>query len=203
MATTTANSGVCPWCLGREIYETYHHTEWGTPVDDDLVFFEFLVLESFQAGLSWITILNKRENFRKAFAGFDPAKVAKFTDADRARLMADAGIVRNRLKIDATINNAQRFLELQKEFGRFSTYFWQFTGHKPILNAPKILGDVPAVTDLALAISKDMKKRGFKFLGPTVMYAHMQATGMVNDHITSCPRRAELIELTKGKTYGQ
>lgn len=194
--------GTCGWCLGSDIYEHYHHTEWGTPVDDDQQFFEFLCLEAFQAGLSWITVLKKRENFRKAFAGFDPVRVSKFTDADRARLLGDAGIIRNRLKIDATIHNAKLFLEVQAEFGRFSTYLWQFMGHEPQLNAPKTLRDVPSVTDLASQISKDMKKRGFKFLGPTVMYAHMQASGMVNDHILTCPRRADLIELTKGKKYG-
>ena len=193
---------VCPWCVGHDIYEQYHHQEWGVPVDDDQRFFEFLSLEAFQAGLSWLTILKKRENFRKAFAQFDPVKVAKFTDADKQRLLADAGIVRNRLKIDATINNAQRFLEVQKEFGRFSTYLWQFMGHKPQNNAPKTMADIPAVTDLALVISKDLKKRGFKFLGPTVMYAHMQASGMVNDHLTTCPRYAEIIEQTKGQKYG-
>ncbi|MBA44778.1 MAG: DNA-3-methyladenine glycosylase I [Magnetococcales bacterium] len=193
---------VCPWCVGHDIYEQYHHQEWGVPVDDDQRFFEFLSLEAFQAGLSWLTILKKRENFRKAFAQFDPVKVAQFTDADKQRLLADAGIVRNRLKIDATINNAQRFLEVQKEFGRFSTYLWQFMDHKPLNNAPKTMADVPAVTDLALAISKDLKKRGFKFLGPTVMYAHMQASGMVNDHLTTCPRYTEIIEQTKGQKYG-
>ncbi len=193
---------VCPWCVGHDIYEQYHHHEWGVPIDDDQRFFEFLSLEAFQAGLSWLTILKKRENFRETFAQFDPVKVAKFTDADKQRLLADAGIVRNRLKIDATINNAQRFLEVQKEFGRFSTYLWQFMSHKPQNNAPKTMADIPAVTDLALVISKDLKKRGFKFLGPTVMYAHMQASGMVNDHLTTCPRHAEIIEQTKGQKYG-
>lgn len=196
-------TGKCTWCLGTDIYEQYHDTEWGVPVDDDQRFFEFLCLEAFQAGLSWLTILKKRENFRKAFAHFDPIKVAQFTDADKKRLMDDAGIVRNRLKIEATINNAQRFLEVQQEFGRFSTYIWQFMDYKPQNNAVKSMADVPAVTDLASKISKDLKKRGFKFLGPTVMYAHMQASGMVNDHIKTCPRYAEIIEQTKGQEYGR
>ena len=194
--------GTCGWCLGSDIYEHYHHTEWGTPVDDDRLFFEFLSLEAFQAGLSWLTILKKRENFRKAFANFDATKVAQFSTADTHRLLADTGIIRNRLKIAATINNAQRFLETQAEFGRFSTYLWQFMGHTPHLNSPKTLADVPATTPLAATISKDMKKRGFKFLGPTVMYAHMQASGMVNDHLITCPRRAEIIKHAHGKKYG-
>lgn len=192
----------CSWCLGTDIYEQYHDTEWGVPVDDDQRFFEFLCLEAFQAGLSWLTVLKKRENFHKAFADFDPVKVAQFTDADKQRLLNDAGIIRNRLKIDATINNAQHFLNVQKEFGRFSTYLWQFMGHKPLNNKPKTMAEVPAVTDLALAISKDLKKRGFKFLGPTVMYAHMQASGMVNDHLVTCPRYTEIINMTKGQRYG-
>ena len=195
-------SDKCGWCTGSDIYENYHDHEWGTPVDDDQQFFEFLCLEAFQAGLSWITILKKRENFRKAFANFDPIRVSKFTDDDKQRLLNDAGIIRNRLKIEATINNAHRILEVQKEFGRFSTYLWQFMHHKRLNNTPDTLKDVPPVTDLALRISKDLKKRGFKFLGPTVMYAHMQASGMVNDHLTTCPRYAELLTLTQGKTYG-
>ena len=192
----------CSWCVGHDIYEQYHDNEWGVPVNDDQRFFEFLCLEAFQAGLSWLTILKKRENFRRAFAQFDPVKVAQFTDADKQRLLHDAGIVRNRLKIDATISNAARFLEVQKEFGRFSTYLWQFMGYKPLNNTPKTMAEVPAVTDLALTLSKDLKKRGFKFLGPTVMYAHMQASGMVNDHLMTCPRSTEIMNMTKGQRYG-
>lgn len=195
-------NGICPWCLGDATYRHYHHTEWGVPVDDDRLFFEFLSLEAFQAGLSWLTVLKKRENFRQAFAHFEATKIAQFGEAETTRLLNDAGIIRNRLKIAATINNAQRFLEIQAEFGRFSTYLWQFMGHVPQINRPKTLADVPARTPLATTISKDMKKRGFKFLGPTVMYAHMQASGMVNDHLIGCPRWAELVDLTHGKKYG-
>ena len=167
----------------------YHDTEWGVPVHDDRVQFEFLCLEGAQAGLSWQTILRKRENFRRALDNFDPAKIAAYTDADRARLLADAGIVRNRLKIDAMINNAQRFLEVQKEFGSFDRYVWQFTGYKT-LRRPGIhtMENLPAKTPESEAMSRDLKKRGFKFVGPTICYAHMQAVGMVNDHISSCFR---------------
>ena len=165
----------------------YHDEEWGVPLHDDRLLFEFLVLEGAQAGLSWQTILRKRENFRKAFDGFDPVKIAAYGEADRQRLLADAGIIRNRLKIDATINNAQRFLEVQKEFGSFDRYIWQFTGYKT-LRSPGVLtmDNLPAQTAESEAMSKDLKRRGFRFVGPTICYAHMQATGMVNDHVTEC-----------------
>jgi len=183
----------CSWAPEEnEIYRVYHDEEWGVPVYDDQTIFEFLVLESAQAGLSWITILRKRENYRKAFVGFDPKKIAKFTAKDVKRLLNDAGIVRNRLKIESTINNAKRFLEVQKEFGNFSKYIWGFVGGKPQKNKWKTLKQVPAKTAVAEVLSKDLKKRGFKFLGPTVIYAHMQATGMVNDHTVDCFRYREV-----------
>ncbi len=170
----------------------YHDYEWGVPVTDDRKQFEFLVLESAQAGLSWSTILNKRENYRKAFAGFDPVKVAKFGILHVKKLMNNAGIIRNRLKIEASVNNAQKFLEVQKEFGSFSNYIWDFTGGKPQTNCWKTLKNLPPKTELSDALSKDLKKRGFKFLGSTVLYSHMQAVGLVNDHLTTCFRYKEL-----------
>ncbi len=178
----------CTWPNDNPLMIEYHDREWGVPVHDDRKLFEFLVLESAQAGLSWQTILNKRENFRKAFAQFDPVKIARFTQKDAMRLLGDAGIIRNRLKITATINNARQFLEIQKEFGSFSVYMWRFVKGKPINKKRKTLKDVPAITQEAEEFSKDLKKRGFKFLGPTVCYAHMQAVGMVNDHTTDCFR---------------
>lgn len=167
----------------------YHDEEWGIPVHDDCLLFEFLALEGAQAGLSWQTILRKRENYREAFDGFDPAKIAAYGEADRRRLLANAGIVRNRLKIDATINNAQRLLEVQKEFGSFDRYIWQFTGNQTI-RRPGVLtmDNLPAKTAESEAMSKDLKRRGFRFVGPTICYAFMQAVGMVNDHITDCFR---------------
>ena len=182
----------CAWCGTDPLYVAYHDTEWGNPVHNDQKHFEFLVLETFQAGLSWITILRKRENFRKAFAAFDPTKVAQFTDADVERLMADAGIVRNRAKIVAAIGNAKAFLNIQSEKGSFDSYIWGFVDHKPLQNNVKTMADIPSTTALATLISKDLKKRGFAFVGPTVVYANMQAIGMVNDHITTCFRHAEL-----------
>lgn len=179
----------CGWVPDNdELYQAYHDEEWGVPVYDDRTIFEFLVLESAQAGLSWITILRKRENYRKAFAGFDPKKIAKFTAKDVERLLNNPGIIRNRLKVESTISNARCFLEVQKEFGTFSKYIWGFVGGKPKKNKWKSMKDLPAKTAEAEALSKDLKKRGFKFLGPTVVYAHMQATGMVNDHATDCFR---------------
>ena len=167
----------------------YHDEEWGVPVHDDRLLFEFLALEGAQAGLSWQTILRKRENYREAFDGFDPAKIAAYGETDRRRLLANAGIVRNRLKIDATINNAQRLLEVQKEFGSFDRYIWQLTGNQTI-RRPGVLAldQLPAKTTESEAMSKDLKKRGFRFVGPTICYAFMQAVGMVNDHITDCFR---------------
>lgn len=176
----------CGWCGTDALYQKYHDEEWGKPVYEDDKIFEFLILESFQAGLSWITILRKRENFRKAFNDFDYQKIAQYSEDKVEALMQDAGIIRNRLKILATINNAQKFMEVQKEFGNFSTYIWGFVGGNPIVNAPKTLKEVPAITEISDALAKDLKKRGFKFMGSTVVYAHMQATGMVNDHIEDC-----------------
>ena len=176
----------CGWCEKDDIYRNYHDEEWGKPVDDDETMFEFLVLESFQAGLSWYTILKKRENFAEAFDQFDYKKIANYSEDKVEELMNNAGIIRNRLKILATINNAQRFQEVQKEFGTFSKYIWNFVDGEPIVNHPKTLSEVPATTQISDALSKDLKKRGFKFLGSTVMYAHMQATGLVNDHLVSC-----------------
>lgn len=185
----------CPWCEKDDLYRNYHDLEWGKPVFDDSLLFEFLVLESFQTGLSWYTILKKREHFRKAFDEFDYSLIAKYKDPKVEELMGDAGIIRNRLKILATVNNAQRFMEVQKEYGSFSKYLWGFVGGKPIINAPVTLKDVPATTPLSDEIAKDLKKKGFKFLGSTVVYAHMQATGMVCDHLVSCPIKGRHHEL--------
>jgi DNA-3-methyladenine glycosylase I len=182
----------CAWCLGDDLYETYHDKEWGVPVYDDDTLFEFLILETFQAGLSWITILRKRENFRKAFDNFDYKKTANYNQNKIDALLQDAGIIRNKLKVKATKSNAQSFMKIQEEFGSFSKYIWGFVDGKPINNAFKSLSAVPANTPLSDAISKDLKKRGFKFVGSTVIYAHMQATGMVNDHETSCFRYNEV-----------
>lgn len=176
----------CGWCEKDDLYRAYHDQEWGRPVYDDKTIFEFLILESFQAGLSWYTILSKRENFRKAFDHFDYKKMALYSDHKIEELMNDSGIIRNRLKILAAVTNAQKFMEVQKEFGSFSQYIWNFVDGKPIDHQPKTLSDVPATTEISDRISKDLKKRGFKFMGSTVVYAHMQATGMVNDHIESC-----------------
>ncbi len=181
------NATRCSWCGTDPLYVKYHDEEWGKPVYDERTLFEFLVLEGAQAGLSWVTILRRREGYRKAFADFDPAKVALFTKSDVERLMQDTGIIRNRLKIQSTIRNAQIFLELQKEFGSFSNYMWGFLpDKKPILNNWKSLKEVPARTELSDKIAKDLKKRGVKFFGTTICYAHMQATGMVNDHLVDC-----------------
>lgn len=182
----------CAWCLGDPLYEAYHDTEWGVPVKDDATLFEFLILETFQAGLSWITILRKRENFRKAFDNFDYKKISNYNQKKIDSLIEDAGIVRNKLKINATIGNAKAFMEVQKEFGSFSNYIWGFTNAKPIKNKVKNYKEVAPTTALSDALSKDLKKRGFKFVGSTVMYAHMQATGMVNDHEVSCFRYHEV-----------
>lgn len=178
----------CGWCGNDPLYIEYHDTEWGVPVYNDDKLFEFLILETFQAGLSWITILKKRENFRKAFDDFDYNKIAKYDEAKFEELINNSGIIRNKLKIKATISNAIAFKEVQKEFHSFSNYIWNFTKGKPIKNKWKILSEVPATTELSDLISKDLKKRGFKFVGSTVIYAHLQATGMVNDHITECFR---------------
>ena len=181
----------CDWSVGDTLYEQYHDEEWGVPCRDDHKLFEFVVLEGAQAGLSWITILKKRENYHRAFAEFDPQKVARFNQRSVERLMNDSGIVRNRLKIESTISNAKCFLAVQEEFGSFANYFWGFVDNQPIVNHWKTMKEVPASTPLSDQISKDMKKRGFKFFGTTICYAHMQATGMVNDHLTSCFRHQE------------
>ncbi len=170
----------------------YHDREWGVPLHDDRAIFEFLALEGMQAGLSWKTVLDKREAFRKAFRGFDPAAVARFTERDVERLLADPGIIRNRLKVRAAIENARRFLEVQAEFGSFDRYIWGFVGGAPVQNRLRRLSDMPARTPLSDRISKDLKARGFKFVGSTIVYAHMQATGMVNDHLVTCFRYREL-----------
>ncbi|WP_425657418.1 DNA-3-methyladenine glycosylase I [Tenacibaculum ascidiaceicola] len=182
----------CFWVSDDPLYIEYHDNEWGVPVYDDDKLFEFLILETFQAGLSWITILKKRENFRKAFDNFDYKKIAKYSEGKYEELLQDAGIIRNKLKIKATITNAQLFMKVQEEFGSFSKYIWDFTNGKPIINKFEKREEVPATTELSDAISKDLKKRGFKFVGSTVIYAHMQATGMVNDHTTDCFRYHEV-----------
>ena len=176
----------CAWCLSSDLYKSYHDEEWGVPVYDDPTLFEFLILETFQAGLSWITILNKRENFRKAFDQFDYKKIATYNDDKILELLQDAGIIRNKLKVYSAITNAQNFIKIQEEFGSFSKYVWTFTDGKPIQNNRESLTDVPAATPLSDVISKALKKRGFKFVGSTVIYAYMQATGMVNDHVANC-----------------
>lgn len=176
----------CGWCEKDDLYRNYHDNEWGKPVYDDETLFEFLVLESVQAGLNWYTILNKRHNFCEAFDNFDYKKIANYDDAKVEQLMSNTGIIRNKLKILATINNAKCFMEVQKEFGTFSKYIWSFVGGKPIVNSPVTLKDVPATSTVSDALAKDLKKRGFKFMGSTVVYAHMQATGMVNDHLIDC-----------------
>lgn len=182
----------CGWCLGNDLYEAYHDLEWGVPVKDDATLFEFLVLETFQAGLSWLTILRKRENFRKAFDQFDYIKIATY-DANRVHLLLqDPGIIRNKLKVNATVTNAHAFLKVQEEYGSFSDYIWGFVDGTPIRNRIENHKLAPASTPLSDTISKDLKKRGFKFVGSTVVYAHMQATGMVNDHEVNCFRYDEV-----------
>jgi DNA-3-methyladenine glycosylase I len=179
----------CAWCKGDPLYERYHDEEWGKPVYDDETLFEFLLLETFQAGLSWITILRKRESFAEAFDNFDYKAIANYGEDKIEELLQNPGIIRNRLKALAAVSNAQAFMKVQEEFGSFSKYFWGFTDGKPVDNKFTSLSHVPATTPLSDAISKDMKKRGFKFVGSTVIYAHMQATGMVNDHILECDFR--------------
>lgn len=186
----------CKWCVsGNDRYIEYHDKEWGVPVHDDKKHFEFLILESAQAGLSWATILNKREGYRKAFANFEVKKVARFTDKRIDKLLLDPAIVRNRLKVKAAVSNAKLFLTIQDEFGSFDDYVWPFVGDKPIVNRWKSMSDVPATTKESDALSKDMKRRGFKFFGSTICYAHMQAVGMVNDHTVDCFRYREIKRL--------
>lgn len=182
----------CSWAGDDPLYVRYHDEEWGVPVRDDQRLFEFLVLETFQAGLSWMTILKKRENFRRAFTNFEPSRVAQFKAPDRKRLLDDVGIIRNRQKIDASINNAKCFEAIQKQEGSFTEYIWGFINGEPVLNEWVDENQVPASTPLAETLSQDLKSRGFKFVGPTIVYAHMQATGMVNDHIINCFRYTEI-----------
>ena len=178
----------CKWCLGHDINVKYHDEEWGVPVHDDRELFEMLILEGAQAGLSWLTVLKKRENYRKAFDNFNVKKVARYTEAKKAKLLLNPGIIRNKLKVNATVVNAQLFLKVVEEFGSFDKYIWQFVGGKPIVNKFKTMSQVPASTAESDAMAKDLKKRGFKFCGSTICYAFMQATGMVNDHTTDCWR---------------
>jgi len=183
----------CGWSLGDPLMIKYHDKEWGVPVHSDRKLFEFLVLEGFQAGLSWRTILHKRENFRKAFDNFDFNKVAKYNKRKINSLLKDAGIIRNKLKIEAAVANAKAFINIRKEFGTFDKYIWSFVNYKPIINKFKSVNELPVQTELSDLISKDLKKRGFKFVGSTIIYAHMQATGMVNDHTMDCFRYKELL----------
>ena len=189
---TTADPGRCPWCGDDPLYVAYHDNEWGVPCHDERKLFEFLLLEGAQAGLSWLTILRKRENYRRAFAAFDVEAIARYGERDLARLLNDAGIVRNRLKIAAAIDNARATLRLYEQGGTLDSLLWQFVDGRPRINRWRALDEVPAITPEATAITKELKQRGFRFVGPTVMYAHMQATGMVNDHLLSCPRHAAL-----------
>lgn len=185
----------CPWLdQSKPDYVAYHDTEWGVPVLDDNTLFEYLTLEAAQAGLSWYTVLKKREHYRQAFAGFDPVQVTAFTEQDAARLLQNPGLIRNRLKMAAAINNAARFLEVQQEFGSFARYQWQFVNYQPLLNQRQTLADYPARTAESDAFSADLKRRGFKFVGSTIIYAHMQACGMVNDHSIDCFRYPQLIQ---------
>ncbi|MFC1490572.1 DNA-3-methyladenine glycosylase I [Candidatus Latescibacterota bacterium] len=182
----------CSWACESQLYMDYHDTEWGVPVHDDRLMFEFLILEGAQAGLSWITVLKKRENYRTAFDNFDAEKIARYGDEKVAELLGNEGIIRNRLKIASVIRNAKAFLEVQREFGSFDSYIWGFTGGKTIQNSWRDWHDIPAETKESIAMSKDLKKRGFNFVGPTICYAHMQAVGMVNDHVVECFRYSEL-----------
>lgn len=183
----------CSWCEGSEIYLDYHDNEWGVPVYDDHKQFEFLVLESAQAGLSWLTILKRRDNYRKAYDNFDPVKVANYGDRKIKELLNNEGIIRNKLKINASVNNAQLFLDIQKEYGSFCDYLWGFVDNKQVVNKWKTLSEVPANTKLSDAITKDLKGRGFKFMGSTIMYSHLQAAGIVNDHVIDCFRYKEVM----------
>ena len=185
----------CPWLdLDKPDYVAYHDREWGVPVHDDRKHFEFLTLESAQAGLSWYTVLRKRANYRQAFAEFDPVKVARFSAANVEQMLQDSGLIRNRRKISAAVENARHFLAVQDEFGSFSAYIWRFVDGEPIVNEFRTLADLPATSRESDALSKDLKSRGFKFIGSTVIYAHMQATGMVNDHVLDCFRRSQILD---------
>ena len=185
----------CPWSTTDELYIRYHDEEWGTPIHDDRKHFEFLVLESAQAGLSWLTVLKKRENYRKAYDNFDPVKVSRYNDQKIEELMSDKGIIRNRRKIESSINNAKRFIAVQTEYGSFDSYIWKFTDFKPVINRWKDISEIPANTALSDLISADLKKRGFTFVGSTIIYAHLQAIGIVNDHLVTCFRYGELFSM--------
>jgi DNA-3-methyladenine glycosylase I len=187
----------CSWCENDELYTKYHDEEWGVPVFDDRKQFEFLVLESAQPGLSWLTVLRKRESYRKAYDNFNPITVAKFDDRKIEELMKYEGIIRNEKKIRASVNNAKRFIEVQKEFGSFSKYIWKFVDYKPIINSWKNESEIPAKTELSEVISKDLKKRGFEFIGPVIIYSHLQATGLINDHIIDCFRYDQINKMRK------
>jgi len=187
----------CSWCGNDPLYVAYHDQEWGVPVYDDRTLFEFLTLEGAQAGLSWSTILKKREGYRSAFDGFDAEKVARYDGIKISALLTDPGIVRNQLKIGSAVTNAQAFLKIQGEWGSFSDYLWSFVDGRPIQNARRSLAEIPAKTPLAEVLSKDLKKRGFRFVGPTIIYAHMQATGMVNDHLVTCFRYPEIVAMSQ------
>jgi DNA-3-methyladenine glycosylase I len=189
----------CHWVGTDPLYERYHDEEWGVPSHDDRRLFEMLILEGAQAGLSWITILRKRENYRRAFAGFDPARVARITEAGRTRLMADEGIVRNRAKIAAAVGNAKAFLAVQKEFGSFDAFLWSYVGGRALQNRVRKPADIPTKTDLAVRLSKDLVKRGFRFVGPTIMYSFLQAVGVVNDHLEACFRHRQVAKLTSSR----
>lgn len=182
----------CPWCGNDELYVKYHDEEWGVPVHDDKKHFEFLVLESAQAGLNWLTVLKKRENYRKAYDNFDVCKVSQYDENKIEVLMQNADIIRNRKKIEASINNAKHFIEIKKEFGSFDKYIWSFVNNSPVVNNWNDISEVPATSELSDKVSKDLKIRGFKFLGSTIIYAHLQATGVINDHLTSCFRHDEV-----------
>lgn len=184
----------CSWSLSDPVYVDYHDLEWGVPVREDQKQFEFLVLESAQAGLSWLTILKRREGYRRLYSGFDVEKVASFDEAQIADMLQDTGIIRNRLKIESSINNAQRFLEIQDQYGSFCTYLWDKVDGSPVVNHYRKMSEIPATTPLSDALSKDMKQRGFRFLGSTILYAHLQATGLVNDHVVDCFRHKECME---------
>lgn len=190
------NKKRCNWCLSDDIYIKYHDREWGVPVTDDKKWFEFIILDGAQAGLSWLTVLRKRENYRKAFNGFDVKKIARYDDKKKKELLDNPGIIRNRLKIDSTVRNAKAFIDIQKEFGTFNNYIWQFTGGKTITRRVKGMKDIPPRTDISDAMSKDLKKRGFNFVGSTICYAFMQAAGMVNDHFEDCFRYKEILKIS-------
>ena len=193
------NTNRCSWCGNDPLYVAYHDEEWGVPVYDDQTLFEFLILEGAQAGLSWSTILNKREGYRRAFDRFDVEKVARYDGVKISALLNDPGIVRNQLKVGSAVTNAQAFLKIQNEWGHFSDYIWSFVDGRPIQNSWRSLSEIPAKTPIAEALSKDLKKRGFRFVGPTIVYAHMQATGMVNDHLVDCFRYPEIVAMSETK----